>query len=238
MNHGSGRVADRVAHRIVNHVAGLYAVTPDEADTDRLLAMVAAALAGGAALVQYRNKSASESLRAEQAMRLARLCVEHGRRLIVNDHVDLAMTIAGAGLHVGIDDANDLHALRERLGPSRILGVSCYADLDRAKQAAAAGADYVAFGSVFPSSTKPAAVRASLELFAQARELNIALVGIGGIDASNLPRLIEAGADAAAVITDLFDVSEVAAIRVRATALARCFGDAGRACRPASTDPH
>ena len=158
------------------------------------------------------------------------LCGLH-RLLIINDHVELAMTIANAGLHVGIDDADDLHALRARLGDSRILGISCYASLDRAKVAQASGANYVAFGSVFPSSTKPAAVRAPLNLFAQARGLHIATVGIGGIAASNLPCLVEAGADAAAVIADLFDVSgcvnqfesERAAIRARAAALSRCF---------------
>lgn len=212
-------------------VSGLYAITPDEADTDRLLAMVAAACEGGAMLVQYRNKLANDGLRADQATRLARLCREYRRPLIVNDDANLAMTIEGAGLHVGVDDVDDLHVLRKRLGPGRILGVSCYASIERAKAAAAAGADYLAFGSVFPSSIKPAAVRAPLALFAQVRAqvraLGVALVGIGGIEASNLPRLIEAGADAAAVITALFDASDedrdFAAIRTRATVLARCF---------------
>lgn len=222
--HGGPDRGDRRIH-------GLYAITPDEPDFGRLLAMVAAALEGGAAMVQYRNKTANAALRADQAGRIASLCKLQRRPLIVNDHVDLAIDIEGAGLHVGAGDADDLRALRERLGPSRILGVSCYGSLESARQAAAAGADYVAFGSVFPSPTKPAAVRASLDLFAHARHLNIALVGIGGIDASNLPRLIEAGARAAAVITDLFDVhgdtgagvDEPTAIRRRAVALARCF---------------
>lgn len=208
------------------NISGLYAITPDEADTDRLLAMVAAALTGGAMLVQYRNKSADQALRAHQAMRLATLCGEYGRPLIVNDHAELAMTMAGAGLHVGVEDASDLRELRKRLGRSRILGVSCYASLDRAREAAAVGATYAAFGSVFPSTTKPSAGRARLDLFTQARELGIALVGIGGVDASNLSRLIEAGANAAAVIADLFDGRDTATIRTRATALARCFDDA------------
>ena len=218
---------------IIESVAGLYAITPDEADTGRLLAMVAAALEGGATMVQYRNKAANANLRIEQATRLAQLCVRHRRPLIVNDHVDLALTIEGAGLHVGADGADmqphhadSLRALRKRLGPSRILGVSCYASLDRAREAAAVGATYAAFGSVFPSTTKPSAGRARLDLFTQARELGIALVGIGGVDASNLSRLIEAGANAAAVIADLFDGRDTATIRTRATALARCFDDA------------
>ena len=224
-------------------IAGLYAITPDEADTSRLLTMVAAACEGGASLVQYRNKSANDALRADQATQLARLCREYRRPLIVNDHADLAMTIEGAGLHVGAEDVDDLHVLRQRLGAERILGVSCYASVERAKDAAHAGADYLAFGSVFPSATKPAAVRAPLDLFARVRALGVALVGIGGIDASNLPRLIDAGADAAAVIAALFEASDerpdFAAIRDRATALARCFPQAPDATRvPGPTRTH
>ena len=225
MNHGDARIS------------GVYAITPDEPDTGRLLAMVAAACEGGARLVQYRNKTADSALRADQALRLARLCREYRRPLIINDHADLAMTIEGAGLHVGAGDADDLPALRARLGAGRILGVSCYASVERAKDAAAAGADYLAFGSVFASSNKPEAVRAPLALFVQARTLGVALVGIGGIDATNLPRLIDAGADAAAVIAAVFEASDerpdIDAIRERASGLARCF-----ARRPDATRSH
>jgi thiamine-phosphate pyrophosphorylase len=213
----------RDEHPVVERLSGLYAVTPDETDTGRLVAMVAAALEGGATAVQYRNKAADAMLRIEQATRLAELCRTHRRPLIVNDHVDVAMQIAGAGLHVGADDADDLAMLRERLGPSRILGVSCYASLDRARDAVTAGANYVAFGSVFGSSIKPSAVHAPLALFAEARALGVALVGIGGIAAINLPQLIDAGADAAAIITALFDGREPAVIRERAAVLQRCF---------------
>ena len=207
----------------MTRVAGLYAVTPDIADTTRLVTMVEAALDGGATAVQYRNKAADPTLRREQATALARLCAARGRAFIVNDHLDLALAIDGAGLHVGGDDADDLAAVRAALGDARVLGVSCYASLERAEAAAQAGADYVAFGSVFASPTKPAAVHAPLSLFADARRLGVAQVGIGGIDAANLPTLVAAGADAAAVINDLFCSDDPSAIRVRARALAACF---------------
>ncbi len=205
---------------------GLYAVTPDLADTTLLATLVDAALAGGATMVQYRNKSANPALRAEQAARLALVCAAHGRPLIINDHVALALGIDGAGLHVGAEDFADvdaLNALRRRLGTSRLLGVSCYRSVERARDAVAAGADYVAFGSVFPSSTKPHAPSAALDTFGAARDLGVALVGIGGVTRDNLSSLIGAGADAAAIITDLFAVPDPAVVRDRAAALARAF---------------
>jgi thiamine-phosphate pyrophosphorylase len=207
-------------------IVGLYAVAPDLEDTDLLARLVGAALEGGAMLVQYRNKVASDSLRAEQAARLAVLCAKHGRPLIINDHVELALSIRAAGLHVGTDDIGDLEALcalRRRLGSSRILGVSCYCSLDRACEAAVACADYAAFGSIFPSTTKPGAPPAALDVFTEARAIGIALVGIGGITHDNVAALINAGADAAAVISDLFAIHDEASVLARARALTAVF---------------
>ena len=211
-------------------ITGLYAITPDLDDTDRLAELVDAALGGGARLVQYRNKRASASLRAEQAARLAQVCATHGRPLIVNDHLDLALSIDGAGLHVGAEDLagiDALPALRASLGPSRLLGVSCYRSVERAREAAVAGADYVAFGSVFPSATKPDAPPAALSVFHDARELGVALVGIGGITRDTLAALIDAGCDAAAVIADLFSTRDPSVVTMRARALAAAFDRTG-----------
>lgn len=201
-------------------IRGLYAITPDDADTPRLTAMVDAALTGGARIVQYRNKHASAGLAHEQAEALAACCARHGALFVVNDHVELALAIPGAGLHVGRDDAGDLPALRTRLG-NRVLGVSCYDQPALAEAAVAAGANYVAFGSVFPSSTKPAAVRAPLSLFAGPTA--VPRVGIGGITIDHLPALIAAGADAAAVISELFADPDPAVVKARARAMARLF---------------
>lgn len=202
-------------------IAGLYAVTPDLADTGHLIALVEAALAGGAALVQYRNKTALPDLRREQGRQLARLCERYDRPLIVNDHLDDALAIDGAGLHVGADDFDDVSDVRRALGPGRLLGVSCYADGALADRATAAGADYIAFGSVFASPTKRAAKPASLALFRAERP--VAKVGIGGITRTNLPSLVDAGADAAAVISDLFPNGDAETTHQRAVALAACF---------------
>ena len=191
--------------------AGLYAITPDEALTEILVPKVEAALRGGAAALQYRNKTASPALRLEQARALAPLCRAAGAAFIVNDDLDLALALGADGAHLGADDG-DLVLARRRLGPGRMLGASCYDRIDLAQAAKRAGADYLAFGSVFSSSTKPNAVRAPLTIFAEARrQFDLPLVAIGGITLQNAPEAYAAGADALAVISALFDATDIAA---------------------------
>ncbi len=200
-------------------IAGLYAVTPDEPDTPRLLAGVEAALAGGAQALQYRNKSADANLRLAQGRALAALCRKYRRPLIINDHLDLALALDADGLHLGSEDGT-LAEAKARLGEGMILGASCYDRLDSALEAQRAGATYVAFGSFFPSSVKPGAVRAPLSLLAAARaELSVPVVAIGGITLENAPRLIEGGAHGVAVISALFGASDVQAAARRFSAL-------------------
>jgi thiamine-phosphate pyrophosphorylase len=188
---------------------GLYAITPDCADTNKLTEQVRAALAGGVRLLQYRNKTAPTELREEQATVLQGLCRLHGARFIVNDDLALALVVGADGLHLGRDDGA-LSIARVALGPMCLLGVSCYADLSRAQEAEKCGANYVAFGSIFPSATKPQAVHAPLTLLAQAKsELDVPVVAIGGITLENAPSVLEAGADLLAVITDLFDAPDI-----------------------------
>jgi thiamine-phosphate pyrophosphorylase len=184
---------------------GLYAITPELADSEVLLRRVAQALEGGIAMLQYRNKSAQ---RTEEAKTLARMCRARSVPFIVNDNLALALECGADGLHLGRDDG-ELAAARAKLA-GRLLGASCYDSLAAARAAVAAGADYVAFGSVFSSPTKPAAVRAPLSLFGEARALGVPLVAIGGITLENAPRLLRAGADGLAVISDLFDAPDVA----------------------------
>lgn len=192
-------------------IAGLYAVTPDESDTARLAAGVEAALAGGASAVQYRNKSADAKLRLAQGRALRALCRRYRRPLIINDHLDLAVELDADGLHLGADDG-DLAGAKARLGKGKIVGASCYDSLDKALAAQRAGATYVAFGSFFASTVKPGAVRAPLALLTTARtQLSVPVVAIGGVTLENAPRLIEAGADAVAVISAVFGASDIKA---------------------------
>ena len=214
-------------------LAGLYAVTPDTADSALLARNVAAAISGGAAAIQYRNKVADGSLRRAQALAIARLPQRSNALFIVNDDLAVAADVDADGVHVGEDDA-DIATARAAIGPDRLIGVSCYDDLDRARAAAAAGADYVAFGSFFASSTKPAARRADLALLHSARALGVPVVAIGGITAANVQPLVDAGVTAVAVIADVFAHDDAAAITRRAAAIANCFGaPSQRLSRPA-----
>ena len=203
-------------------IAGLYAVTPDIADTALLARKVAAALDGGAAVIQYRNKAAGAALRVDQARVLARLRAMDKALFIVNDDVDVAAEVEADGVHLGADDPA-IAVARARLGPDRLIGVSCYGSWDRASAAVAAGADYVAFGSFFASTTKPAAGRADRDLLRRARTLGVPVVAIGGITASNAPALIDAGATAVAVIADVFAHDDPADITRAAAAIAARF---------------
>ncbi|MDI6748970.1 MAG: thiamine phosphate synthase [Pseudomonadota bacterium] len=193
-------------------LSGVYALTPDDNLLPRLLALVESALAGGVRWVQYRNKMAPPSLRRIEASALLKVCNAHGAKLIINDDVWLAVEIGAHGAHVGRDDlpGGSLETARNALGPNRILGVSCYDDLARAEVAVEAGADYIAFGSLFPSVSKPQATRASLEVIREAkRRFSVPVVGIGGITTQNARQVFEAGADMIAVLSDLFDAMDI-----------------------------
>jgi thiamine-phosphate pyrophosphorylase len=197
---------------------GLYAITPDAADTESLCRRAEQALSGGVVALQYRNKLLAKDKRLAQAHRLAALAQGYGVPFIVNDDIEIALAVGANGAHLGKDDAA-LRAARERLA-GKILGASCYDRIERARAAVAGGVDYVAFGSVFPSPTKPAAVRAPLSLFGEAKSLGVPLAAIGGVTLENAPQLLDAGADLLAVISDLFDAADVA---VRARQYARLF---------------
>ncbi len=190
--------------------AGVYLLTPDWTDTPRLLAAGDAALASGVRWIQYRNKRADLALRRCQAVALRELTQARGARLIVNDDADLALHAQADGVHVGRDDV-DPRPFLERQGRRPLLGVSCYDDFERALQAVRSGADYVAFGSMFASTTKPAAVRAPLGLLSRARADAMHVVAIGGIDAGNIAQVAAAGAHAAALISAVFDAADPAA---------------------------
>jgi thiamine-phosphate pyrophosphorylase len=186
---------------------GLYAITPEHLDRAVLLEKTECALRGGVALLQYRSK-APRARRAEEARALATLTRRYGVPLIINDDVELALEVGADGVHLGRGDGSLVEA-RSRL-EGKLLGASCYDQLELAERAVAAGADYVAFGSVYPSPTKPGAVRAPLALFTRARELKVPLCAIGGITLKNAGELVRAGADLAAVVSDLFDAADIA----------------------------
>ncbi|MBI3480693.1 MAG: thiamine phosphate synthase [Nitrosomonadales bacterium] len=192
-----------------DRISGLYAITPDGPETAELLRKVRLALLGGARVLQYRNKTADAALRLQQAKALRELTHEFCVPLIVNDDVPLARQVDADGVHLGGADGS-VAAARELLGGNKFIGVSCYNRLALAHEAVRQGADYVAFGSFFMSSVKPGAVGATPELLRQAcREIAVPLVAIGGITAHNGGQLLEAGADALAVISAVFGAVDI-----------------------------
>ena len=212
----------RNTSRWTRQLRGLYAITPDIVDIALLVAKVEAAIAGGAQIIQYRNKTAPQSLKRKQAAMLSRVCDGGGALFIVNDDVALARHVGAAGVHLGEDDG-DVGRARKAGGEALLIGVSCYNDLSRAKRLVAEGADYVAFGSFFSSPTKPGARRAEPALLRRARTLHVPVVAIGGITAANGRALVEAGADALAVITDVFGHDDLAEVTRAAAAIVACF---------------
>lgn len=182
---------------------GIYAITQTENRShQQILEQTEAALRGGTAVLQYRNKSSQD---AELAGDLFSLCQHYHIPFIVNDDIELAAALKADGVHLGQDDGNIKHA-RQRLGPDAIIGISCYNDLDRALDMEHAGANYVAFGRFFPSSSKPLARPAHIQTLRQAKQqISIPIVAIGGILPENGQQLLEAGADFLAIIGGIFN---------------------------------
>lgn len=202
-------------------IRGLYAITdPRLLPGETLFAGVGAALAGGARIVQYRHKEADAATRLREATELAMMCRAHGAIFLVNDDMHLAAASGAHGVHLGQRDGA-VAAARALLGADAVIGQTCHASLELALAAERAGASYVAFGRFFPSNTKPLAPPAEPSLLPRARgELQVPIVAIGGVTVDNAPSLVAAGADAVAVIHDLFSATDIAA---RARAFANLF---------------
>ena len=197
-------------HAYKNKLKGLYAITDQQLITEEDFSKsVEAALQGGTRVIQYRDKSDNQNKRHQQASLLRALCHQYHAICIINDDIELARAVNAHGVHLGKDDFSLIHA-RQVLGENAIIGVSCYNDLDRAIEAENYNANYVAFGAIFSSSTKPDAKVAGLEIIAQAKQqLSIPVCTIGGITQKNIQQVIQQGADMAAVISGIFSADDI-----------------------------
>jgi len=186
-------------------IKGLYAITPDMADLNTLIQKTQSAIEGGAFMVQYRSKIQDHDVKMQQCAAILRLCREYEIPCIVNDDVDMCRSLEADGVHLGEKDDN-IAEVRRILGEDAIIGSSCYDQLERAKQAQKEGASYVAFGAMYPTSTKPNAPRATIGLLREANsQIQIPIVAIGGITVNNAHDVIETGVDAIAVINSLYE---------------------------------
>lgn len=230
-------------------VRGLYAITPDDLPASTLFPLLEALFADGLRLLQIRRKGTDRTSLEAEARKMVALAAPYDACVIVNDDLELALACGAHGVHWGRDDAaSDIATLRTQIAHAKsqaaladafLVGISCYDHFERAEMAHAAGADYVAFGSFFASSTKPQAVRADLDLLRQARDrLDIPAVAIGGITRDNASTLVEAGASAIAVISDLFappnaNAADTTGVVSRARQFHRLFAD--QRSRPIAT---
>ena len=201
---------------------GLYAITSEALcrEPARLLPAVAAALRGGATLIQYRDKWNAPERRVELARAVLQQCRAHDTRLIINDDLSLAVRIGADGVHLGASDG-ELALARAQLGADALIGATCGDSLARAHAAALAGASYLAFGRYFPSCTKPDAPAARLDTLRAARALGLPLCAIGGITPDNAAVVIDAGADLVSAVAGVFDVADPESA---ARAYGACFG--------------
>ncbi|MBS1169825.1 MAG: thiE [Burkholderiaceae bacterium] len=184
---------------------GLYIVTPDWDDTAKLVDVTEKAIKGGAAIVQYRHKTATPEQRREQAKALLAVCKRHNVPFIINDFVDLALELGADGIHVGESDEG-VAAVRAKVGPDKIVGSSCYGEIERVRAAQKAGASYIALGGFYPSRVKKYPVTTELDLVKQMKQEfpELASCAIGGIDHENAVPLVERGIDMIAVVSAVY----------------------------------
>ncbi len=198
---------------------GLYIVTPDWDDTEKLLDVTEKALKGGAAVVQYRHKTAKEEQLREQAIALQKLCKQYGVPFIINDYVNLCIELDADGIHVGGTD-DSVAVVRSKVGPNKIIGASCYGEMDLARKAQKEGASYVAFGGFYPSRVKKYAVITPVSIIRDAKKelVNMPSCAIGGITLENAIPLVQQGVDMISVISSVYMVEDP-------EAAARAFAD-------------
>lgn len=191
-------------HTLTHALAGLYLVTPDWDDTEKLIAISEQALLGGARILQYRHKSAVAALRKQQAQALQILCRRHQCLFIINDHVDLCLELDADGIHVGGTDAS-VAQVRAQVGADKIVGASCYGDLQLARNAHQQGASYIAYGGFYPSRIKKYPVTTPFDIVTRSKlEIPVPTVVIGGMTIENCRPLINNGADMVAAISSVF----------------------------------
>ena len=228
---GGRPLTEAAGRKTVRCPPGLYALLDVEAaateDSQQLVQRALAAFAGGACLLQYRDKNATAGERRRRAALLARACRQEGKLLIINDDPELAAAVGAAGVHLGRDDPPLQHA-RQLLGADAVIGVSCHADSRRARHFASLGADYVSIGSLFPSGTKPGAPPASMELLERVcREVSVPVCAIGGIDERTAERVARTGARLMAVAGGLFGGNATPdEVKERAQRLSQLFAGA------------
>jgi len=192
---------------------GIYAILPADLETDDLLNRAGAALEGGVRILQFRDKKKGYKRALQRAQALRQLTLKHGATFIVNDSIQLAMDSSADGVHLGRDDEEMTTATLRDIGDKMLVGITCRADASLAKSVLDNGVDYVAFGAIWKTESKPEVPEIGLNRLAKARQMFPAanICAIGGISADNIAAVKAAGADCAALISGLFAAQDIKA---------------------------
>jgi len=198
---------------MTDRLIGIYAILPADLATADLLAKAEAALKGGIKILQFRDKKQGYKRQMKRAKALRSMSRDYGARFIINDSVALACDAEADGVHLGRDDAPNLIQLRNEVGDDFLVGITCRADAAFARSALKDGADYVSFGAVWKTHSKPEVPEIGLNRLAKARQMfpEANLCAIGGITINNIAQVKMAGADCAAVISGLFATEDIQA---------------------------
>jgi thiamine-phosphate pyrophosphorylase len=191
------------------NIEGLYAITPEENNLSLLKSQVESSIKGGATYIQYRSKILSKNDQQTQAGEIKKVCDYYKVPLIINDDIELCSILDADGVHLGEND-DTLEKARLILGPSKIIGVSCYNSIDRVRMAEDKGATYIALGACVQTPTKPNASSVSLDLIALVlKKFQVPLVAIGGISLENIELVINKGVRCCAVVSSLFESHDI-----------------------------
>lgn len=199
---------------MTKRITGIYGILPADLEMPDLLARAEAALRGGVKALQFRDKKQGYKHHLERANAFRELTARYSAKLIVNDSIRLARESAADGVHLGRGDIENLTLVRSEAGNDLILGVTCRADAAFGKHALEAGADYLSFGAVFPSHSKPEVPAIGLARIQKARQLfpQANIIAIGGITLESLTAVKQTGVDAVAVISGLFAADDIESV--------------------------
>jgi len=191
------------------NIKGIYAITPDQKNSEILIKQVKDCCEGGINILQYRSKVLPWKKRLEQAKEIKRVTDEYQIPLIINDDIDICLQLDTFGIHLGKDDESIKNA-RLALGADKCIGMSCYNQVCRVEMAIKNKADYIALGACFETKTKPNAPIVSLEMIRKVRQkYDIPTVAIGGITMGNIRTLKETGIQCFALINSIFSSTDI-----------------------------
>lgn len=188
-------------------LGGLYVITDENLiNSENYFDIIDSVLKHKPTFVQLRAKNLSKKDLLFKAMKIREISLKYDVKFIVNDYVDVAIQSGADGVHIGLLDAR-FNEIREKIGDDKIVGVSCYGDIDRCVKFSQLGADYIAIGTPYSTKTKPGRKKTDLTVMTQIikKITSTPIFAIGGIDKTNIREIQSVGVDGVAVINAVFN---------------------------------